>query len=220
MEKESDGFKEKSEKNKNDQEQKNQDEATPTKRNKILKKKKRLKSIKKIIERSVSMGANQILEAFESKLAYDKTKQNQIDKIHSELQSYKTDLIAKTNRPIINGIIKLYTDMGNLIKYQKQKISQGNEADFLFDTIEDFRDDILLLLDHNVIVSFEEHEEEFNPRRQRIINIKHTSEKEKNGNVAERIRPGFEQGKDMLHKESVCVYKFDDSLLDNTKELT
>jgi hypothetical protein len=51
------------------------------------------------VENIVNMGIGKILEAFEHKLAYDRTKQEQIDRLHKELVSYRSDFITKTGRP-------------------------------------------------------------------------------------------------------------------------
>lgn len=65
------------------------------------------------IAETIKAGFLKIHDDFEHKIAYDLTKQRQIDSLHSELQQYKTNLIAKTNRPLINGMILLHDDMGS-----------------------------------------------------------------------------------------------------------
>jgi hypothetical protein len=56
-----------------------------------------------------------LLDAFNQKLAFDNFKEKQIDRLHEELQGYKSDLLLKAAQPLIAAMIKLRADAGRLI---------------------------------------------------------------------------------------------------------
>src|SRR5436190_1549674 len=47
------------------------------------------------LEDLFTMGLAEILKAFQDKLAFDQFKEDQITRLHDELQGYKSDLLAK-----------------------------------------------------------------------------------------------------------------------------
>ncbi|MBW2737705.1 MAG: nucleotide exchange factor GrpE [Deltaproteobacteria bacterium] len=162
-------------------------------------------------EKLLKSGFDKILHSFEQKLAYDITKQQQIDSLHSELQKYRTDLIAKTNRPIINGLIRLHDDIGRLVEKLKSCPPEQLNHNRFFKVIDGIQEDIEILLDQNGIITFRESFEEFSPRRQQAIKSIPINEEDLNGVVAARIRPGFEIGNEIIKKERVTVYVFNKS---------
>lgn len=162
----------------------------------------------------------QILNAFEQKLAYDATKQKQIDSLHAELQKHRTDLIARTNRPLVNGLISLYDDVGKLSENIRKKSIEEFDQERFFKAFESIKEDIEILLDQNGVISFREQGEKFDPKRQHAVRQVKTLENQLVGTVAERLRLGFEQGNDLIQKERVSVYIVDKTTLqqeDKTK---
>jgi len=162
-------------------------------------------------EKLLKSGFDKILHSFEQKLAYDITKQQQIDSLHSELQKYRTDLIVKTNRPIVNGLIRLHDDIGRLVEKLKSCPPEQLDHNRFFKAINGIQEDIEILLDQNGIITFRESFEGFSPRRQQAIKSIPINEEDLNGVVAARIRPGFEIGNDIIKKERVTVYVFNKS---------
>ena len=151
-------------------------------------------------------GIEKVLKSFEKKLAYDATKQQQIDSLHADLQTHRTDLIARTSRPLVNGLIRLHYDVGKLVANLRKKPAEELDPERFFNAFNDFQDDIEILLDQNGVVSFTEHDENFEPRRQRLVKTIKTSEAHLVGTIAERLRPGFEQIDNLIQKENVSVY--------------
>ena len=158
------------------------------------------------LEEKLASGFSQVLNAFEQKIAFDATKQQQIDRLHAELQTYRTDLIAKTNRPLVNGLIRLHDDIGRLIEGQKSKPIEQLEPEQLLKAIGGIQEDVEILLDQNGVSAFREPVETFEPRRQRTIKNVPTTDDERVGQIVERLRPGFEQGDEIIQKERVSVY--------------
>jgi molecular chaperone GrpE (heat shock protein) len=151
---------------------------------------------------------NAVAELFADKLAYDLSKQHQIDRLHQELQQYKTDLIAKTSRPLINGIIKLYQDIGKTLENLNAKPAVQLTSALFFNRIDDIQDDVNMLLEQHGISQFTEAGEVFNPRRQRGLKNFDTNDSALHGQVCERVRPGFEYANEMLQKEFVNLFVY------------
>jgi len=160
-----------------------------------------LKSMETIANESI----NKVLDVFERKIAYDESKEKQIDNLHSELQEYKRDLIAKTNRPIVTGLIFMFGDMDKLIA-KIDSTSEELSQEKLFKILRDIREDIEILLEQNGVGTFSEHDTKFNPRRQQVVKKVETHDEKLVGQVIETIRPGFEQGNEIIAKERVAVY--------------
>jgi molecular chaperone GrpE len=167
------------------------------------------------LEQKLETGISQVLKAFEQKIAYDDSKQQQIDRLHAELQEYRTDLIAKTNRPLVNGLIRLHDDIGRLIEGLKSKPPEQLEPDKLLGGIQE---DIEIILDQNGVATFREPDNTFQPRRQRALKNVSTTDAELVGNVAERVIAGFEQGDEIIKKERVNVYVLDKTTVNTETE--
>jgi molecular chaperone GrpE len=166
-------------------------------------------------EQKLESGISQILNAFEQKIAFDVLKQQQIDRLHAELQEYRTDLIAKTNRPLVNGLIYLHDDIGKLIEGLQAKPIEEVEPEKLFKTISGIQEDIEILLDQNGVTTFREIVDTFDPRRQHALKNVPTIEEEQVGKIAERVRPGFEQGDEIIKKERVRVFVLDNTIINS-----
>ena len=167
-----------------------------------------------LLTEKLEAGVAQILEIFEQKLAYDNTKQQQIDRLHAELQEHRADLIARTNRPLVNGLIRLHDDVGKLIDNFKRQPDQEVDPARFFKAFENVQDDIEILLDQNGVVSFSEQGERLDPRRQHVSTQIKTSDEQLIGMIAGRLRKGFEQADDLIRKERVSVYVLDESIAD------
>ncbi len=157
------------------------------------------------METIANEGINKVLDAFERKIAYDESKEKQIDNLHSELQEYKRDLIAKTNRPLVTGLIFMFGDMDKLIT-KINSTSEELSQEKLFKVLGDIREDIEILLEQNGVGAFSENDTKFNPRRQQVVKKVKTYDEKLIGQVIETIRPGFEQGNEIIAKERVAVY--------------
>lgn len=158
------------------------------------------------LEESLTSGLASLLEAFEGKLAYDRHKDQQIDRLHDELQEHKKDLLARTTRPWIHGLIRLHDDLGRTTDALGEKPPEELTAERFFKTLAGFGDDLVLLLERNGVHPFEVAGRDFDPRRQTTVRRVETDDPGEVGRVAERVRPGFEQGTVVVQKERVAVY--------------
>jgi len=158
------------------------------------------------LEDSLASGLESLHEAFKSKLAYDRHKDQQIDRLHDELQEHKKDLLARTIRPWIHGLIRLHDDLGRTTDALGERPPEELTTERFFKTLAGFGEDLVLLLERNGVRPFEGSGEDFDPQRQTAARRVETADPEQVGRIADRIRPGFEQGTVVLQKERVAVY--------------
>lgn len=158
------------------------------------------------LETSVSTGLAELLRELREKAALDRFREEQIDRLHAELQAYKNDLVSKTARQLIQGLVRLHDDLARSAAVLRQKPPEELTPETLFRQLADFQDDIELLLGQHGVELFAGVGEAFDPRRQTVARTVPTDDPGQVGHIAERVRPGFEQGETLLQKERVAVY--------------
>src|SRR4029079_190655 len=132
--------------------------------------------------------------------------EEQIDRLHEELQTYRSDLVGKTARQLLQGLIRLHDDLGRMATALRQKPPAELTAERFFQHFADFQDDIELLLGQHAVELFQAPGAAFDPRRQTALRTMPADDPAQVGQIAERLRPGFEQGEALLQKERVAVY--------------
>lgn len=156
--------------------------------------------------RRIDQGFERLSQAFEDKLAYDQHKERQIEALHSELQEHKRGLLGKAIRPLISSLVRLHDNLGRvaieLRDRQEDALSHLEAAQIL----EEFQDDVEIVLEDNGIRLFQEPTEHFEPRRQTASQTIETPDSELVGLILRRLRPGFERDEQVLQKERVAVY--------------
>lgn len=158
------------------------------------------------LETSLLSGFAEVLQEFRDKLALDRFREDQITRLHEELQAYRNDLIARTARQILQGLIRLHDDLGRTTASLRQRPAEELTAERFFQQLAGFQDDVELLLGQHDVERFEVPGEDFDPRRQTAARTVPVDDETRVGRVAERVRPGFQQGETLLQKERVAVY--------------
>ena len=140
---------------------------------------------------------------FKKRMAYDEGKEKIIDKLHSELQSHKSDLYLKLTRPIYNDIIIVLDDIRKM-KESLDKETQ-NESDSLLDYVSE---SLICVLDKYEVLPFtSEVNSKFNAVLQRMVRTKETDDDSKVSMIAESIFDGFMYKDQLISPEKVVVYK-------------
>lgn len=148
-----------------------------------------------------------LLDAFNQKLAFDNFKEKQIDRLHEELQDYKSDLLLKAAQPLITCMIKLHADVGRLISGISREDPTKLTVERIIGFFDSFRDEIADLLAKRGVEMFHATvDDRFDARRQSSMGTVETSSLELVGRVAETAQPGFEQGSTVLSKEKVKIF--------------
>lgn len=158
------------------------------------------------LEAAVADGFADVLREVREKAAVDRFREEQVDRLHAELQTYKNDLVSKQARLLIQGIIRLHDDLGKAVAALRQKPPEELTPETLFRQLADFQDDLELLLGQHGVERFQTLGEELDPRRQTVARTVPTDDPGRAGRIAERVRPGFEQGETLLQKERVAVW--------------
>lgn len=143
--------------------------------------------------------------AFETKLAIDEHKNQQIDTLHRELQSHKQDLLAKALRPLVAGLVRLHDNLGRMADTLRDR-TETLPPDEAARLVKEFQEDVEILLDENGVALFTEPVDRFEPRRQTVRQTQETTDSEQVGHIVRRVRPGFERDGFLLQKERVDVY--------------
>ncbi len=158
------------------------------------------------IQATMAQGFADLLRAFEDKLAYDRSKERQIDRLHAELQEHKRDLVAKIKRPLIQGLVRLHDDLGKVVTALGRRPVEQLTPERFFGAFGGFADDIELLLGQHGIEAYSAPGEDFDPRLQTALRTEATDDADLVGTIAERLRSGFSEGETLLQKERVAVY--------------
>jgi molecular chaperone GrpE (heat shock protein) len=160
------------------------------------------------VESAIEAGVERVLDAFERKLAYDASKQLQVDRLHAELQEHRAGLVNRAARPIVHGMIRLHDGIGKLVASLRSKSAEELSSERFFALLDGLQEDVEIVLEQNGIGAYRQTAGTFDPRRQRALRMVVTHDSQLAGQVAETLRPGFEQGSEILEKERVAVYEF------------
>jgi molecular chaperone GrpE len=163
------------------------------------------------LEELVDKRFEQVFKTFEEKLTYDRVKEDQISRLHDELQAYKADLVAKTARPLTSGIIRFHDDVGRIVEALRKRDVAELTPDRFFKVIQGFQQDIEIVLSDNGVEAYSEPGDTFDPHRQKALATVPSTDAALTGHIAARLRPGFEQSGTVLQKERVAVYVLADA---------
>lgn len=170
------------------------------------------------LETLIATSVSSILGEFRDKLALDRFKEDQITRLHEEVQAFRNDLVLRTVRQVLQGLIRLHDDMGKVLAALRERPAEELTPERLFRQIEGFQDDVELLLGQHGVERFEAAVEEFDPRRQTAMRTVPAGDPAQVGRIAERLRPGFEQGETLLQKERVAVFAATSGTNEKAKE--
>lgn len=145
---------------------------------------------------------------FEETFARDTVREQLFTKLHDEVQEHKRGLLLALQRPYIMGLVQLHDAVGRTVEHVLAKGEQVFSAQEAAQLLQDFQDDVELLMQHNAIEAFQEPGTAFAPARQTSLKIVPTEDPELAGQVASRLRPGFAQQDVIVQKERVTVYTY------------
>ncbi len=150
--------------------------------------------------------AKRLETAFADKLAFDAHKQSQIDLLHRELQEHKRGLLTQATRPLIAGLVRLHDELGRSAAEVAKGVAEDLGLERFGEILREFQEDVEILLEENGVTAFEEPSVRFDPARQTARRTVPTTDTERAGQIASRLRPGFEKDEKPLMKERVAVY--------------
>lgn len=169
------------------------------------KKKVKKETIGTILSRQIS----ELKELFNQKIANDEYKDQLFDKMHAELVKYQQGSIDKMIDDMAMDVILLSDNTKQVIDaYKDSEPTKENYIKLLnqFQGISDELEDILF---RQSIEPYSVEDDEFDPRKQRVIGKVATDKKELNNKLASRGVVGYEKDSgQVLRRENVRIYKY------------
>lgn len=148
----------------------------------------------------------EILNAFTQKVLRDNVRQRQIDQLHDEVSRHRNGLVDRVAMPLMQGMIQLHNTVGRTLEALLTKAGESGWSDHQLTVIQDIQTDIEVILEQNGVELYREPGNRFEAKRQRVLARVETGEPTWNGQIAQRVRPGFEFAGKVLKKETVTVY--------------
>jgi molecular chaperone GrpE len=158
----------------------------------------------RLMQGAVDQRLSTLQSMFEREIRAEATRERIVDRLHSELQEYKQDLLLKIQRPIFIDLIQLHDDIGKMM--DAQPVEDPDRAASVRGTLDSIRTAIEDILYRQGVEPFRLDDEEFDPRRQRAVHTVPTEEPDLNKTIAARLRPGFQSGDKIIRPEIVSVH--------------
>ncbi len=154
----------------------------------------------------IEKGVKALMESFEGKLKHDAHKNQIIDKLHEDLQEYKSDFLKKFVQSIIMDIIQVIDDLRKLARhYEEQGLGEA-DARKLLDILKGIPSELEDLFFRQGVMPFTCDGNAFDPSRQRVLKTLITTDRDKDKTIAESIRPGYEWDGTVIRPEIVAAY--------------
>lgn len=188
---------------KQEEEQKN----TPKKETKSEAPKKKVK--KETIGTILSRQISELKDLFNQKIANDKYKDQLFDKMHAELVKYQQGSIDKMIDDMAMDVILLSDNTKQVIDAYKDSDPTKENYIKLLNQFQGISDELEDILFRQSIEPYSVEDDEFDPRKQRVIGKVPTDKKELNNKVASRGVVGYEKDSgQVLRRENVRIYKY------------
>jgi len=158
------------------------------------------------LERLLADGQSEMLRELRDQLARDRFKEQQIERLHQELQAHKSDLLGRAVRPLLLGLIRIHDNLGKVQSSLLQVAPAELTAEKVAATFDGFREDLEILLADHGVVAFEAPGARFDPHCQTAARTVPIANPDRVGDIAARLRPGFAIGEAPIQKERVAVY--------------
>jgi len=146
-----------------------------------------------------------LLEKLEKKIMYDQFKEEQIKRLHDELQQYRQGFAESLLGPMIKQLVRYVDQITRQVAALREKPAEQLGPERLFKELEGVRDDLELILEDSGVVVFRQPDTRFDPRRQQARLTEETGDESQHGIIAERLLPGYELNGKLVEKERVKV---------------
>lgn len=147
---------------------------------------------------------------FNTKLKYDKHREEIINKLHDENQKYKSDLLKKTQLPIFNDLIMFLDDFKKMMSNYQDKPQEEVDVARLLKDISDIPEDIEYILSrYGVVAHTAVPLDDFNPKLHKAVKRTKTPEQDKDGKIDKVIKTGYDADDNKIRFSEVHVYKYE-----------
>jgi molecular chaperone GrpE (heat shock protein) len=149
---------------------------------------------------------------FDSKMLYDSTKEDVINRLHKELQTYKDDMFKKILKPVFMDMILFADSMRTLIS----NYEETPDETALPERYQKLRKEFLKIGTHieDVIYNYgiepysAKSGDEFNPKTQQAKRDIDAASENEHRKIADSLIPGYTWDEQLLRKEGVSVYLY------------
>lgn len=151
-----------------------------------------------------------LARGFTTKLRYDATKQQIIDRQHEELERYRHEQALQISRAVISDVISEADDAEKTSRFYKNLEPTEENFHKLLKLVVGYGESLRDLLERNDIYAYCcEPGAAFNPKRQRVFSVVETDDPALGKTVKESVRWGFADidGK-VVRPEMVNVYVY------------
>lgn len=157
---------------------------------------------------SISLQISELQREFEGKLKYDAHKDEIIDRLHTELQEYKQDILKKYILSIVMDVVKVADDIRKWLTYFRSLDVSQRDPRKLFRYLEAIPSDLEDVFYWHGVKPFASEDGPFDPGRQRAIKKIPTADADMDKTVAHSVRPGYEWETKVIRQEMVAVYVY------------
>jgi len=141
----------------------------------------------------------------QSRLAYDKAKEEAFDRLYGELEQLKSNATFEQLRPLYLDLILLFDRIENICQSSQLIAQQDPHILPLFRSLSD---ELIEVLYRREIEVTQSASPVFDPNAQRAIGIEPTADEGESGRVASVVRRGFRYRNRLIRAEEVIVKKF------------
>jgi len=152
--------------------------------------------------------------SFDEKIRFDEGREAIVERLHSEIQDYKGDLVLKTMKPLVADLINLYDDIGKAIASKSDEAAGSEIGSGLIKLLVGFQSDIEEVLDRHGFEPFCSPERVFDPKCQRVLKKLLTNDETLHRVVAKSLRKGFCYEGRVIRPEMVTTYIYEKTTTD------
>jgi molecular chaperone GrpE (heat shock protein) len=160
------------------------------------------------IRECIASAENRIIQMFEKKLAFDQFKEQQIERLHGELQEYKRGLVDSILLPLVKQIVRYVDQLPRHVASLRKKPEDQLGPERLFLELEGVREDLELILENVGVTIFRNPAMEFDAKVQQARSTEPIGNAAKHGQIVERLLPGYEMNGRVIEKERVKVFVY------------
>ncbi len=147
-----------------------------------------------------------LLEEVRQRQDADRFHADLVARLQEELEAHRQGQAERLLLPLVTGVVRLHADAGRMLEALRRESPERLTPARFLKWVEEFRGDLELVLDHGGVTLYTEPGSAFNSHRQIAQRTLPTLDPTLAGQVAERLRPGFERNGRIVEKERVSVY--------------
>lgn len=152
---------------------------------------------------------SELKDLFNQKIANDEYKDQLFDNMHAELIKYQQGSIDKMVDDMAMDVILLSDNVKQAIENYKDRKPSEENYEKLLKMLQGTSYELEDILFRQSIEPYSVEDDEFDPRKQRVIGKVPTDKKELNNKVASRGVVGYEKDNgQVLRRENVNIYKY------------